>query len=63
MGNLENINNFIKEVEHLKDAKELLDEILVAYDIYGQEFNNSSLFDKDGLNRKVRKYLDFDDSE
>lgn len=63
MGNLENINNFIKEVEHLKDAKELLDEILVAYDIYGQEFDNSSLFDKDGLNRKVRKYLDFDDSE
>lgn len=63
MGNLENINNFIKEVEHLKDAKELLDEILVAYDIYGQKFNNSSLFDKDGLNRKVRKYLNFDDSE
>lgn len=36
---MENLDKFLEEIQHLKDAKKLLEEILTGYDIYTGEFH------------------------
>lgn len=75
---MDTLNNFLKEIEELKKAKELLDDILYYYSIYGNSFDNEQIQKDDKLeesrarkdrvpsltlNDAIRAYKNFDDSE
>jgi hypothetical protein len=64
------LDEVLNEIEQLKMAKKLLDDILVYYDIYGYCFDNERLLEEktfrifpDLISTRIRKYLKFDDSE
>jgi len=57
------LDQLLKEINDLKEAKNLLDRILTYYDIYGQQIDNERLFKDDLLNKDLRLYEKFDDSE
>ena len=64
------------EIDHLKEAKSLLNDILSHYNIYDQQFEKldetkypirgpyaNKKSEADELNIRIRSYLGFDDSE
>lgn len=50
------LEKFITEIKHLREAKELLEEIWVEVGPYSNKLNNETMI-------KLQKYFDFDDSE
>jgi len=63
------LEKFLEEINELKKAKELLDDLLAHYSIYSEEFDNKSIKqDKPisgqrSINQRIRPYKNFDDSE
>lgn len=75
MSNLD-IEDIAKALNKAKEAKDLLDSILLYYDVYTGQFEKIGKLDaeympkldngqyyKGSLNNKIREYLKFDDSE
>lgn len=57
------LDQLLKEINDLKEAKSLLDRILIYYDIYDHQVDNERLFKDDLLNKDLRLYTKFNDSE
>ena len=75
---METIDKFLHEINELKKAKRLLDDILFFYNIYENTFDNERIqkddkqeknfalknkVQRDTLNDSIRAYIQFDDSE
>lgn len=71
-----NIEDITKALNKAKEAKDLLDSILMHYNVYTGQFEKIGWLDseympkldngqyyKGSLNSKIRAYLKFDDSE
>jgi hypothetical protein len=66
--NYNTTTNLLKDLGHLIEAAELLDNILSYYKIYDGQFDKIPDYDaeigrRNNLMDKIRTYLDFDDSE
>lgn len=70
------IEDIAKALNRAKEAQDLLDRVLRYYDVYTGQFNKIPDIDaeylfkcsdgsyyKDGLNTRIRSYINFDDSE
>lgn len=60
---MENINKLIEELNKLKEAKSILDTILGSYNIYSGTIDDTLIKNDSSLNKRIRNYIDFDDSE
>lgn len=71
-----NIEDIAKALNKAKEAQDLLDSILMHYDVYTGQFEKIGQLDaeymtkldngqyyKNSLNKKIRDYIKFDDSE
>lgn len=70
------IEDIAKALNRAKEAQDILDRVLSYYDVYSGQFDKIPDIDaeylfkcsdgsyyKDGLNTRIRSYINFDDSE